>query len=100
MAFIGYGLTYWGIALVRGWDLTLGECFSPFGYYKGSWPPPAITDPNVLLPNGKSQSSSSGSLLTQSELNGLGLLLTAPGLTSNAQSQTGGSAPGGRHYTP
>jgi hypothetical protein len=60
LAWIGYTLGYWGLSMVKGWDLSFSQIASPTSYYKGAWPPP--TAPNtILIPNGKSgQDSSQG----------------------------------------
>lgn len=38
----GYGITFWGWTLVKGYNISVSEIFIP-GRYKGSWPPPALS---------------------------------------------------------
>ena len=42
LVWAGYGVGLWGWCLVRDYDVTLGQLFSPTHPYSGAWPPAAI----------------------------------------------------------
>ena len=50
---IGYGAGIYGWSLLRGYDLSFKDVFSPTGWYSGPWPPQAAS-PDVVIP-GQSQ---------------------------------------------
>jgi hypothetical protein len=48
LGWLGYGLLFYGVSLVKGYDLSFSEVFSPKSYYKGSWPPAAAPDTSIF----------------------------------------------------
>jgi hypothetical protein len=59
LGWIGYGLAFWGYSLVKGYNLSFSDIFSPTSYYKGTWPPGAAPN-TVLIPNGKAGPTTAG----------------------------------------
>jgi hypothetical protein len=55
LGWLGYSLGLWGWALLRGYNVTLGQLMSPTHPYSGSWPP-ALMAPTQVIP-GKDQSA-------------------------------------------
>jgi hypothetical protein len=51
VAWFGYGLVVYGHALVKGYNLSFGEVFSPTSFYKGTWPPSQAPN-TVIFPTG------------------------------------------------
>lgn len=49
LVFTGYGIMVTGYIWLKGYDVPLAQIWSPFGYYKGAWPPPA-TPADQLIP--------------------------------------------------
>ena len=58
LVWLGYGLGLYGYSLIKGYDLSAGQVFSPVSYYRGKWPPPLVSDPTVIIPAGRPASSS------------------------------------------
>lgn len=52
MLWVGYGTGLWGYCLIRGYDIPASSIWSPKAWYTGKWPPPLITDPEVIFPQG------------------------------------------------
>lgn len=50
----GYTGSLWGYCLVKGYNITFKDLVSPTAWYSGSWPPPTITDPSIILPGSAS----------------------------------------------
>ena len=52
LGWLGYTVTLYGVALLKGWNITFGQMISPtkpYGSQKGqSWPPPQIGNTAVL----------------------------------------------------
>ena len=57
----GYGLIFTGYVWLRGYNLTAGEIWGPFNYYKGQWPPSKSIDSGSVFPSASSSSSSAAS---------------------------------------
>lgn len=47
----GYAAGFWGVSLLKGWNLSLKQIISPAGYYAGKWPP-AQAGNTVIIPDG------------------------------------------------
>lgn len=43
LLWLGYGVTFWGWSMVKGYQLSASDVFLP-GHYKGKWPPPMASD--------------------------------------------------------
>ena len=54
IVWFGYSLTSWGYMLIKGYNVKFTDWLNPLHPYTGSWPPPLIDDPTVLLPTGAS----------------------------------------------
>lgn len=69
LVWIGYGAGLWGYMLVRGYDVPASAIWSPVAWYKGAWPPPLISDPDVIFPRGNvtGAEGSAGPVLTASK---------------------------------
>lgn len=52
LAWIAYTGMIWGVSLLKGWDLSLGEIASIGHPYSGTWPPP-IAPNTVVFPTGQ-----------------------------------------------
>lgn len=61
LGWVGYSLSFWGYSLVRGYNLSFTDIFSPSKFYSGTWPP-TIAPNTTIFPNGSSAPSSSAGL--------------------------------------
>lgn len=52
LGWFGWSVGSWGYILIRGYNVKFTDWINPVHPYKGSWPPPLIDDPTVLLPQG------------------------------------------------
>lgn len=60
LGFAGYGLGTWGYILVKGYNITLREWFSPFHPYTGDLPEAGMVPQGSIFPTGKASSGTSG----------------------------------------
>jgi hypothetical protein len=86
LGWLGYGLAFWGYSMVKGYNLSFSDVFSPGSYYKGTWPP-ALAPDTVLIPNGKAGASTAGTTsgVTKQGLSSEGSKLNSsptPGVTT------------------
>lgn len=94
LVFTGYTCGMWGYCLIKGYNISFSQLISPSGYYKGTWPPPLITDTSVLLPTGAS-SSSSLTAAGADVISGLTTAETSKGSAALTALSPGGGASGG-----
>lgn len=78
LLWVGYATGFWGLSLIKGWNLSAKQIFSPTGYYTGKWPP-AQAGNAVIIPDG-----------TQASLTDIALPAAT---TSSSTSSPAGSAP-------
>lgn len=52
IVWLGYGAGMYGYSLVRGYNLSAKQVFSPVGFYAGKWPP-EMAGNTEILPTGK-----------------------------------------------
>ena len=48
LAWLGYGTGLYGYSLIRGYNLSAAQVWSPVGWYNGKWPPAAAGNTEIL----------------------------------------------------
>jgi len=59
---MGYGTGLYGYSLIRGYNLSAKEVFSPVGWYQGKWPPQPAGNTQIL-PTGKEAATQTTALV-------------------------------------
>src|SRR5215475_5089830 len=62
LAWMGYGTGLYGYSLVRGYNLSPKQVFSPVGWYHGKWPPQPAGNTQIL-PTGKEAATQTTALV-------------------------------------
>jgi len=48
LAWLSYATGLWGYCLIRGYDISPKQIFSPVGFYAGPWPPPPASNTEII----------------------------------------------------
>lgn len=64
LGWFGWAVSSYGYILIKGYDVAFGDWINPLHPYKGSWPPPLINDPTILLPDGATGNAAGDPSLT------------------------------------
>src|SRR5215831_13636170 len=62
LAWLGYGAGLYGYSLIRGYNLSGKQVFSPVGWYQGKWPP-ELAGNTQILPSGKEAATQTTALV-------------------------------------